>query len=285
MPWQFRRELIANMAVRGPAPAPSYQGPGDVPGWGAAYAHYGLRAYNAAFAAAQGALIQITDQSGAHATDIHCGTDGQISLSEIAAFKTAWSPSSIQIRKIYDHSGNNYHLDTNAVTFVFPALAENTIATTLPTMSFAPSSLIQKATNNTALAQPISVAMVIKFTGDGVPFCDGSGFRPVTRLTGNLRSQETGGRTDYTGVDNTWESIQSIINGASSSMRLNNTSASNGDPGSNGFSSSDKMTMGATAIGSSYVTAQIFEITVKAGAVSGTNQTDIYNNVHSAGLA
>ena len=76
----------------------------------------------------------------------------------------------------------------------------------------------------------------------------------------NGRSQQTGGsRIDYSGTDNTWESIQSVINGASSSMRINNTSASNGDPGSNSIANTNKLTIGGTDSGSALMDGYIFE--------------------------
>jgi len=62
---------------------------------------------------------------------------------------------------------------------------------------------------------------------------------------GNGRSQQAGGsRIDYTGTDNSLESIVSVINGASSSMKINGGSiTSNGDPGSNGIANTNKLTI------------------------------------------
>jgi hypothetical protein len=126
-----------------------------------------------------------------------------------------------KISKVYDQSGNGRHLTTVSGGGL-PTPSVNAINTTLPAMTFANGNLISGTFNATAQSQPITVGAIAKITDTGEVFTDGtSGFQPINTAFGNNRSQQAGGSPiDYTGTDNTWESIQSVMNGASSSMRI-----------------------------------------------------------------
>lgn len=267
---------------------PSYVGPGDVSGWSGAYAHYGLRAYTAALAATQNALIRVaTNDAGANGTDIHSQTNGQINLTEIATFKSTYGATTIYVSTIYDQSGNGRHLSTTS-TFELPQLAENAIATTLPAFSLAPSRLISTASNNTAQAQPITLAYVAKFNGDGAVISDGSFGWILGRSFAGARRISAGSNENFdVTTDGTWESGQAVYKGAPSTFRLNGTDITGtgfGDPGTGGISNTVPMTLGAGPAAFYLNPGLIFEVTIMGSEVSGANQAALYSNQQAAGL-
>jgi hypothetical protein len=187
----------------------------------------------------------------------------------------------------YDQSGNSRDLTTVAgggfPTFVVSSFAGQYSAT------FASGNLISSTANATAQAQPITLAFAVQFTGTGAVFSDGTasfGFQPLASVFANDRAQQTGGsRIDYTGVDNTPESIVSVINGASSSMKINGGSiTSSGTPGSNGIANTNKLTIGSgTDAGGALLNANVYEIIVMSGAKNSTEQGAIVTNQRTIG--
>jgi hypothetical protein len=116
-------------------------------------------------------------------------------------------------------------------------------------------------------------------------FTDGSfSFQPLGSVFANNRYQADGGsRIDYTGTDNIFESIHSVNNGASSSMSINGTITSAGDPGSNGILGGNKLTIGGIDSGAALLNGYVFEVLVKAGAISTTNQASLTTNQRAIG--
>lgn len=276
-----------------PAVVAAYTGPGDVAGYSGAYAYWGLRAYNATQAAAQVPIIDIVDQAGSNALTVNAKTDGTMDLAAVTAWVSAHSVTKILVNKLYDQSGNGRHLVVPALPATAPELKLSMVGG-LPALFFdqvnIASQWLMSATNASALVQPITTSIIARFNtfaNGAETFTDGAfGFQPlVTTFTNTVSHQAGGSRRDYTGmVENSFQSFQSVINGASSSMSINGTIASNGDPGSNGISSANKLVLGSGAeSGAAFMNGYIFEIAVIHSAVSTTNQALMTANQRAIG--
>ena len=101
----------------------------------------------------------------------------------------------------------------------------------------------------------------------------------------NDRAQLTGGsRIDYTGTDNILESIVSVLNAGSSSMKINGGSiTSSGSPGTNGIGSTNKLTIGADDAGGTLLNGNVYEVIVVAAAKNSTEQNAIVANQRTIG--
>lgn len=254
--------------------------PGDISGWGTAYAAYSLRCFTFAYA---GNVARIRNV-GTPATQTLLSCSGGVVSASVNALATTCA-TSCELYIWYDQSGNGRTLDTVAggafPTFVASSFAGQYSAT------FAAGNLISGAVNATAQAQPITVAAAVQFTGTGTIFADGStGFYGLYSLFGNNRAQKAGGsRIDYTGTDSTLESIISVINGGSSSMKINGGSiTSSGSPGTNGIANTNKLTIGAGSdVGGDLLTGNVYEVIVVAGAVGSTDQASMVTNQRTIG--
>lgn len=262
--------------------AVAYVGPGDVTGWGTAYAFYSMRCWKSSFT---GNVAHVRNVgTPATATLLTCSSGGTVNETINALSTTCATACEVDIW--YDQSGNSRHMNTNAVTFQLPTLTLNAIATTKPAVTFTPSSLISLGAVNTALAQPITVATIANWTaGAGQIYNDGTFSFAFGGQGSGVRRQQAGSNIDYSGAtDNTWQSVQSIWNGGSSSMRIQNSSSSGGSSGTNGIDAANTAAIGAIGFGAAYLTGSIYEIAVVGAAVSGTDQTSYYTNAQSAGL-
>ena len=83
----------------------AYTGPGDIVSGAAGW--WGLRAYNAAQAAAGVAAVQLTDSTGSNNADIHLLSNGQLNTSDpfFSSFSAPYT-----IGTLYDQSGNGKHI-------------------------------------------------------------------------------------------------------------------------------------------------------------------------------
>lgn len=267
-----------------PAAVAGYTGPGDVAGYGGAYAYWGLRGYTAAYSTGGNPAVGLVDQSGANPITINILANGHLDTASIAAWVTAHSVTTIQIATLYDQSGHSPARDLNtAAGGALPQLKLNFFNTNLPAIYFdggASIGGIASAAVATAQAQPLTVSMMARFNTFAFPgqvFTDGTfGFQAASTIAAADVSQYFGtGRIDYTGVaDNSWASLQSVANGASSSMSVNGTvTVAGSTPGSAGIGSTNKLTIGAgTDAGASVLNGYVFEVIVIPNAVSTTNQ-------------
>lgn len=230
------------------------------------------------------------DQSLGNPITINSAANGYIDVAAISAWVTAHSVTTIYVLKVYDQA------DAQPLSALFPSFPPTltlNVVGGLPAISEVASGRpLVSSGSATAQAQPVTVAGIIRyntFSNAGAAFTDGTlGFDPLIQVGAATVSQAFGG-TDagYTGVaDNTFASLISVANGASSSMSVNGTitAASPVNPGTNGIGSTNKLTMLAGQDNSGVaLNGMVFEIIAKAGAASSTNQGLLTTNQRAIG--
>jgi hypothetical protein len=211
-----------------PGPPPSYTGPGDISS--GAYAWYGLRGYSAAYASpGTNCAIDIKDQAGANPlTCIAILSNGNLDVATIAAWVTAHSVTTIKVSKLYDQSGNSFHM-AQATLSVMPVLTLNADGT-LPLLTFSTSVLAAGGYN---IVAPYTTSFVNTYTGGGTGlfyFEDNVGeqvrYNGNTTLTLNNMLSSTIG-------SNSFNAVQGLFTGGSGSLDVNG-SASTGSTGALG---------------------------------------------------
>lgn len=273
--------------------ATTFVGPADVSGWSSGiYAFYSLRAMNASLASTATALVDLQRSSDSATMTLFATTNGYPDISTGSSYNifTSSGTTAITAIKFYDQSGNSRHLGTGGGGG-FPLFTNAAINSSLPSLTFTSTTvsggliLIASAANS-PLAQPITVAGIVRFSGLGEVFTDGSfSFQPMVSLSSvSVSMQAGGGRVDYTSVNGTFQSIISTVNGSSSQMSINGTLTSGGDPGANSISSANQITMGAgTSGGAAYLSGDVYELFVLAGARSSTQQAALTSNQRGIG--
>jgi hypothetical protein len=84
---------------------PAFTGSGDVKS--GAYAYWSpAYAYNAAYAAALGNMMDVVDQAGANQLTVKATSSGLVDLAAINTWKAANSVTTIKVKKLYDQTGN-----------------------------------------------------------------------------------------------------------------------------------------------------------------------------------
>jgi hypothetical protein len=258
----------------------AFSGVGDIHANGFAY-YSPARAYNAAYALAGSPAVDLVDQAGANLVTINMLPSGLIDLASIAAWVTANSVSTIKVNRLYDQTGNGRHL-TNGTLSQMATLVLNSL-NGLPGLSFVTASATQYVGSNLTQAQPITFASVYKRTAVNNAGIIGSNSAPVG-LTGgsvsNTASVSGGTVLSVASTDSTFHAAQAILNGASSYISVDGTSAT-GAGGATGYSAS-AISVGR-ANGSS-TTSIIMEAMIWAGAnsLNSTQCDDINSNQHGA---
>lgn len=286
--WQSRQQVSI-----GGAP-PAYTGPGDVAGWSGAYGYWGLRCYNAAYA---GNVADVWDKATGTTTHtlLTCSAGGTVNQT-INSLATTCAVACV-VKQLYDQVGSQQLTVPGGLNP--PDLVLNIVGG-LPAMFFdgsATSTLLTSTSVATTQAQPLTVAGIIRFntnTGPRAPFTDGSfAFDPLVTLGAGSITQSFGGsNATYTNVaDNIFASLISVANSNVSnlsSMSVNGTITTAAslatDPGPNGISGAAKVTMGAaTDSGAAFFLGYVYEIIIKAGAVSTTDQASMTANQRAIG--
>jgi hypothetical protein len=229
---RYRKYRPNHAAVLVPAPGGGgYTGPGDING--AAFAWYGLRAFDAAYAApGNNPAIDVVDTAtGATQTTINILSTGDLDVATIAALGYA-----VSVKKIYDQSGNVRHA-TQATLFNMPALTLSAIGS-LPGMTFAGNQYLQSS--SISQAQPLTISGVAKrttFADNDTVFNGASGATGLlfANTTGNMGIYAGGGVVIKTAAENAFHSAQAMFNGASSGLYVDGSNGT-GDPGPSGYS-------------------------------------------------
>lgn len=265
-------------------PTAAYTGPGDLTGWGTAYGYWGLRAYNASKIGAN-CIDVCANFTGAAVslTTVVIGSNGYVDLTPIG-----FSP--IYVNRIYDQSGTQ--------DLFFPLIGGRpNIATSVvggkPAIFFPESYPMLSSSNAVAQAQPLTFATVLSTTaGAGTinPFSDGTATSlPFLFSNTNQLGTNLGVFTSYTPcTDNVFHSLIVVAQGTTGSgttQSVDGTRATvTGNVGSGAIASTNKLTMGAGSEGGSMIfRGYIFEVIVKAGSVSTTNQDALTTNQHAIG--
>lgn len=203
-----------------------YTGPGDVVAFNA---WWGLRAYNAAKAAAAPAVLDLLDQAGANAITINLLTTGQLDVASINTWVTAHTVTTIKVTRIYDQVGTNHQ--NQATLANMPALG----VTSGPGAAFA-ALLFTRASSQSMTsgaltgggAQPYSISTVAERTGT-----TGS-FNTVFGVGGGeiLFNNSANGLGGYAGAvladtthsaDSAWHAAQVLFSGTGSVVVDGNT--------------------------------------------------------------
>jgi len=261
--------------------AGAYTGPGDVAGWGTAYGYWGLRAYNSTKLSGTTKCLDVcANQSGAAVslTTVYIGTNGYVDLTPIG-----FSP--IYVYRIYDQAGTQ-DLFAPSTTAVRVPLVLNAVGGK-PAISFNNDGYYF-STATVALPQPLSIGAVIQATAtSGVAITDGTfNFQGIIVQTATTLAQYFGsGPFNYTGFAlNTFFSLISVANGATSSMTLNGVvPPATRNVGANGIGNTNKLTIGGTDIGQALWSGPFYELIIKSGAVSDTDKTALSVNQHAIG--
>jgi hypothetical protein len=270
----------------------SYVGPGDVAGYGTAYAYWGLRAFSAAYATALSPIVTVCDNAGANPLIVNALANGNLDTAAITAW-VAIDPGNrtlIKVSKLFDQSGNNRHLDHTYSDK--PRLFLAGAGFGAPVLEVAP--VIETTANAAALLQPFTVSQVMRtkaaFAANRDTFSNGN---PIQIQIGSANTWlfYAGTVQNFTLNDTLWGACQFVFNGATSTANVSNlTNNPTGTPsapvnaGSNNFDTSVPLGVGArTPNGGLDFDGYVFETIVVAGAVSAANQTTMINNQRAYG--
>lgn len=255
-----------------------YTGVGDIAsGW---LAWFGMRAYNAAYATGSHAAMDIVDQAGANTLTVNILSTGALDVASISAWVTAHTVTTILVTKLYDQTGNGFHL-TQATVGAMPTLllAQTIGSGSFPLMLLANGQQMLSATAPTYGTTP-SFSAVLNATPVG-------GFTTVFGTnTGNAGGIWTTAASHvvelYSGTAatapltaGTWGAVQGMYNGASSSLYVNGTSTGSLSPGT--FNETGVLAFGG-ALGGFKWGGKITEMGVIAGNLSGGNQSGVNGN-------
>lgn len=287
--WQSR-DSTYNKSVG--APPPAYVGPLDISGYTTAYAYWGLRCASTSYT---GNVADVWDQSTGTTTHtlLTCSSGGVI--NETINPLSVTCASGCGIATLYDQSGNSRDMNFASIFLsIRPPLVRSGVGNSGWAMfcngQTTGDTYLTTASNATAQAQPFTVSAILRnntFSSGGILLSDGTfSIQNMVTFGAGTISQYFGVRQDYTSVaDNSWASLQSVANGASSSMSVNGTiTTAPGSPGTNGIGSTNKLTLCAgTDTGSAPLNGYVSEVIVIAGAVSTANQALMTANQRAYG--
>jgi hypothetical protein len=218
-----------------------YNGPGDVVGGAAAW--YGLRAYNAAYAASNGKLINISRASDSQTCDILAVSNGGFGNTANCSGTANGQPAATfcngttcTIAEWYDQTGNGINL-TQATVASQPTLTLNCLGV-LPCATFVFQGDASSGSPTTTTIGTVSG--VAQRTSNLTSFSSLLGAVNGNTIAGWANASNTAityqGTTGITqtAADNAWHAFQWIYNSTSS---LANVDGVSGTPGSAGSAS------------------------------------------------
>lgn len=255
----------------------SYLGPGDVSGSWAYF--YGLRAYNAAYAASLGSAIDVVDQAGANSTTIHFTSAGVLNTSEISAWVALNSVTTIRISKFYDHTGNGIHLDVQATNSQRPTLVANSIGSFYGAVFSNTASQVLTSTNTVTQSQSLTMSVVVKATYNantfGTILGHGASVAIIQGTAADFIDGYAGTGPPNTAVaDASFHTFSYLFSGASSSVQVDAGAPATQNPGSGGITAT-AVNAGGNAFGA-YGNMVFLQGGMKAGDMSAS-----FNSLHT----
>jgi hypothetical protein len=208
----------------------TYQGPGDVVGGATAW--YGLRAYNAAYAAAGGNAINIRRTSDSTTADIKVLPTGSL---DVATATTFCASTTCYVTKWYDQSGANYctgSVSCNAIQGTAgsqPQLLFNCVGA-LPCIYFSGSKTMTTV-NSSSMAQPISFSEVVERTGnfstegDILDFYTSSGISSFFYQQNQIGISAGSSIGVATAADSVLHAVELVVNGNQSVINVDGTAS------------------------------------------------------------
>jgi hypothetical protein len=216
---------------------PRYIGPGDIlPGW---YTWASpARAYNASYAVACGAAMDLQDQSGANPITINIHpTTGFADVVTLNAWVAAHTVTTIKVAKLYDQTGNGRHF-TQATLASMPNLTVSGL-NGLPVLNFPGSGFAVSTSATITLSQPFTYSAVYIRPGSansGI-FGANNAFAYLGAQSANTLKMQAGADANVTAADNAWHGVHAFFSGTSSLANVDGTETSV-NPFTNGLSGS-----------------------------------------------
>lgn len=266
--------------------APTFTGAGDVVSGASSW--YGLRAYNAAYATANGKLINVVRASDSQACDILAATTGGLGVTASCtggangtAAATFCNATTCAIATAYDQSGANLCTSapcnaTQATAAARPTLVFNCIGS-LPCMQANSANSQALATSgSSAVSQPFTVAGAGNRTGNTTAFSGflDSGDGTFWGSSANTFGGFFGTIVTATAADNTNHALVFMVNGASSIISVDNTETSV-SPGAGALSAGYNLFGQSTQ----FTTGNIYEAGVWPSGFTGTQRTNMCHNI------
>ena len=264
-----------------PTVSASYTGPGDVYSstW---YAWWSVaRAFSAAKAGTK--AINLCDHSGANCTDVlTSASTGALVAPTLIGSDNCTTLTTCQIHTIYDQSGsincNSGASPCDMITQQFQITFTWNSGKPYGVFSSLIGTYLQPATQNSALAQPLSVTAVASATTSqtGFIFADTSNvFQPLQPNGSNSMRQNFGsGPNGATSIDGTIQSYVSIANGSSSALVIDGTATTGLVSGTNGVSGANKGTIGGPGNSVYYGNLSEIGIAPVAWTAGGASQSN-----------
>jgi hypothetical protein len=275
----------------------SYTGPGDVNG--AAVAWWGLRAYNAAYAApgTNPAADVIASGNGVVVCTLRIATTGGVDLAGSYCAGTtpalacaAANGGSCKVAQLYDQTGNGNHVASDTLARM-PLLTFSAVGS-LPGMTFstASTSYLSSASVTGGPAQPFTVSYVAKRTGSTAALSSVFGGGGVAVQTGfdatagNLYIYGGNVATFGSGTitEGNFHAVQNIyITSTTSTINADGASSGALNEGSGDLTTATTLVVGAAAFGGGNgLTGVILECGVWAGNKSA-NTSSMNSNQHT----
>ena len=265
----------------------SYSGPGNVVS--GAVAWWGLRAYNAAYAASSGQLINVRLTTNNHTCDIlstaagalgntaNCSTGGDNAQS-VASF----CGSNCAITEFYDQSGGNscssapchyIQVTAGSQAILVPPGSGNGCPTTSDYCASFNTQYYEPPAVGPTFSQPFTISCVAASTTNGGCFSLG-GSIDISYFSGGLQIY-AGNTLFVSGLTNSnWYPPFYIGNGASSNISINGTS-NTGNAGTSGGGN------GGSFGGPASVTWMFVEGGVWSGVFNSTQLSNSSSNIHT----
>jgi hypothetical protein len=244
----------------------TYQGPGDVVSGASAW--YGLRAYNAAYAASNGKLINIERSSDNGTCDVLAASSGGMGLTancssggnngETAA--TFCGTATCTATKLYDQSGNGI-TQTQSTVSQQATLTFNCVGS-LPCLAFSTGSSQQYAgTFGAAIGQPYTATGVTERTGNtgaytGLLTAGAVDLGNPWFVNEMYCSAANGSNINGDATDNIPHSLACVFNGTSSEA-VTDAGVTTGNAGTGAFTTSSCI---GSFCGSGYYNGYIMEL-------------------------
>jgi hypothetical protein len=263
--------MMLTGAGRGAPPA-TYTGPGDVVS-GAVY-WYGLRGYSAAYSTGTNPAVDLVDQAGANPITINIKSDGTLDVAAIATWVAAHTVTTIKVTKLYDQSGNAAH-GIQATLAAMPVLTLNVIGVR-PALTFSGGQSVITGTVTT-VSQPWTVSGSTRVTAATGSYAGTFGTNVGWGSDGGTNQIDLQAGADFflnILTPSTFQVVQGVANGVSSTIKVDNGSLNTGSAGTNGLGTSVIIGSGTF---SNRLTGDILNIGFWPSAISSGNQTSLYN--------
>lgn len=261
----------------------TYTGPGNV--ISGAFAWWGLRAYNAAYASSNGKIINAVQTGNSHTCDILAASNGALgntancsSGGDNGQSASSFCGSTCTVDTLYDQSGNG----NNITAANQPSLNLNCVSS-LP--CFAATSNQGFEGSITGIGTTVSTTSVFN-AGSG----SGTSIDAVNGLTGSdnvcqinprpgtnqVGLYDGGSEIKQSFTSTAWGAAVAVCNGPSSVLNINGTEIT-GNPGSNAFSSAVNAAIGADGVGDTGG-IEVTEAGIYAGTLSSVQRTALCHN-------